>query len=221
MEFKRPDKYNFKTFLRKYEVDEQSLNLYELFIKNCLIKSKSNNYICKNNNNFLRIKSLLKRFPQAKFLVSIRNPLDHSISLLNQHKNFTKLQDEEKFTKDYMNYLVHHEFGLNHKPMILDTKFQSNYDLNDINYWLEQCINLYNFEKKNNFDKIIMCFLYFTKNYVIIQSIMSKNNEFIGENVFLNIKDINFKLKKYDENNYQFNSTLKKESIEIYNSFVS
>ena len=50
---------------------------------------------------------------------------------------------------------------------------------------------------------------------------MSKINEFIGENVFLNIKDLNFKLKKYDENNYQFNSTLKKESIEIYNSFVS
>ena len=127
MEFKRPDKYNFETFLREYEVDEQSLNLYELFIKNCLIKYKSNNYICKNNNNF-KNKKFVKRFPQAKFLVSIRNPLDHSISLLNQHNNFIKFK-VKKIYKSYMNYLVHHEFGLSHKPMMLDTKFQSNYDL--------------------------------------------------------------------------------------------
>tara|TARA_B100001057_G_C22803562_1_gene932451 strand:- start:821 stop:1858 length:1038 start_codon:yes stop_codon:yes gene_type:complete len=218
---KDSDKYIFETFLREYEVDKQSLNLYELFIKNCLIKYKSNNYICKNNNNFLRIKSLLKRFPQAKFLVSIRNPLDHSISLLNQHKNFTKLQGEERFTKSYMNYLVHHEFGLSHKPMILDTKFQSDYGLNDINYWLEQWINLYNFAKKNNFNKNNnVLFIFYEELCNHPNSIMAKINNFIGENVFANIKDLNFKLKRYNENDYQFNSTLKKESLEIYNSFV-
>ena len=99
LNLKDSDKYNFETFLREYEVDEQSLILYELFIK-LSDKYKSNNYICKNNNNF-KNKKFVKGFPQAKFLVSIRNPLDHSISLLNQHNNFIKIQGEEKFTKLY------------------------------------------------------------------------------------------------------------------------
>ena len=42
------------------------------------------NYLCKNNNSLLRIKSLINKFPKAKFLLSFRNPLDHSISLLKQ-----------------------------------------------------------------------------------------------------------------------------------------
>ena len=37
--------------------------------------------------------------------------------------------------------------------MIFSNKFQSDYNLNDINYWLDQWINLYNFAKKNNFHK--------------------------------------------------------------------
>lgn len=219
---KDSDKYNFETFLREYEVDEQSLNLYELFIKNCLIKYKSNNYICKNNNNFLRIKSLLKRFPQAKFLVSIRNPLDHSISLLNQHKNFTKLQGEEKFTKSYMDYLVHHEFGLSHKPMTFSTKFQSDYNLNDINYWLEQWVNLYNFAKKNNLHKNYnILFIFYEELCKDTNEVVNRINNFIGENVIENVKSQNFKLKKYNQYEYQFDSSLKKESLDIYNYFLS
>ena len=53
--------YNFKDFLKYHEVDKYNLDLYELFIKNCLIKYNKNNYLCKNNNNLLRIKSLIKK----------------------------------------------------------------------------------------------------------------------------------------------------------------
>ncbi len=214
--------YNFKSFLKEYEVDEHSLDLYELFIKNCLIKYKSNNYISKNNNNFLRIKSLLKRFPHAKFLVSIRSPLDHSISLFNQHKNFSELQSGEGFTKSYMDYLVHHEFGLSHKPMIFNTKFQSDYSLNNINYWLEQWVNLYNFAKKNNFHKNNnILFIFYEELCKNPTEVVNRINNFIGENVIGNIKDLNFKLKKYNQNEYQFNSTLKKDSLDIYNYFLN
>ena len=68
--------------------------------------------------------------------------------------------------------------------MILDTKFQSNYDLNDINYWLEQWINLHNFAKKNNFDKNNVLFIFYEELCNHPKSIMSKINDFIGENVF-------------------------------------
>ncbi len=219
---KDSQKYNFKSFLKEYEVDKESLDLYELFIKNCLIKYKSDNYIAKNNNNFLRIKSLLKRFPYAKFLVSIRNPLDHSASLFNQHKNFTKLQSEEKFTKSYMNYLVHHEFGLSHKPMIFNAKFQSDFNSNDVNYWLEQWINLYNFAKKNNFKKNNnILFIFYEELCNNTNSVITRINNFIGENVVKNTKDLNFKFKKYNQNDYKFNSALEKESLDIYNYLLS
>ena len=142
--------YNFKDFLKYHEVDKYNLDLYELFIKNCLIKYNKNNYLCKNNNNLLRIKSLIKKFPQAKFLISYRNPLDHSISLLNQHISFTNLQKEDKFVKNYMNFLVHHEFGLAHKPMLFENKKKSDLKTNDINYWLDQWIIFYEFIKKQN-----------------------------------------------------------------------
>ena len=115
---KTSEKYIFKDHLRYHQIDNYNLDLYELFIKNCLVKYKKFNYLCKNNNSLLRIKSLINKFPKAKFLLSFRNPLDHSISLLKQNINFSNLQKKDKFAKKYMNYLVHHEFGLNHKPMI-------------------------------------------------------------------------------------------------------
>ena len=39
--------------------------------------------------------------------------------------------------------------------------------------------------------------------------------------MLIKIEDVSFKLRKYNENEYQFNSSLKKKSLEIYNSFVS
>lgn len=219
---KDSEKYNFKNSLNQYSVENLNLNLYELFIKNCLIKYKKNNYLSKNNNSFLRIKSLIKRFPKAKFLLSIRNPLDHSISLFNQHKNFLDIQKKDKFTKSYMNYLVHHEFGSNHKPMDFKFNTKSNFKPDNINYWLDQWINFYKFSKVENLkeNKNIRVIDYedlCTNSDISLKEI----SKFIGENIFENITLENFKLKKYDKGNYGFNIQKEKESLEIYKYFVS
>ena len=121
-----------------------------------------------------------------------------------------------------MDYLVHHEFGLSHKPMIFSTKFQSDYNLNDINYWLEQWVNLYNFAKKNNFHKNNnILFIFYEELCKNPTEVVNRINNFIGENVIGNIKDLNFKLKKYNQNEYQFNTSLKKDSLDIYNYFLN
>ena len=70
-----------------------------------------------------------------KFLILFRDPLQHAYSLLHQHKNFSNLQNKNKFILEYMNLLSHFEFGLNHKSWFTPIKYNN---FNDINYWLEQ-----------------------------------------------------------------------------------
>ena len=93
-------------------------------------------------------------FPNAKFIIPFRHPLQHSISLLNQQNNFTKLQNDEKFILNYMNFLGHNEFGLNHKPWF---KPEFYFNENDINYWLEQWTKFYDFIYQKHKDDTNYC----------------------------------------------------------------
>ena len=56
--------------------------------------------------------------------------------MLEQHKNFIKLHEEDQFNLEYMNMLSHHEFGKNHKLICLEILKSVNLP-NDINYWLD------------------------------------------------------------------------------------
>ena len=125
---------SFNSHELKYEI----INYISLILK----FYDKNTYLSKNNKNYQRINFLKSIFPNAKFIIPFRHPLQHSISLLNQQKNFTKIQNDEKFILNYMNFLGHNEFGLNHKPWF-KPKFYFN--KNDINYWLEQWIKFYKF----------------------------------------------------------------------------
>lgn len=118
----------------KYEI----INYISLILK----FNDKNTYLSKNNKNYERINFLKSIFPNSKFIIPFRHPLQHSISLLKQQNNFTKLQNKEKFILNYMNFLGHNEFGLNHKPWFTP-KFYFN--KNEINYWLEQWIKFYDF----------------------------------------------------------------------------
>jgi hypothetical protein len=103
-------------------------------------------YLSKNNNNILRLKSLQAAFPGAVILIPFRDPLQHAISLLNQHAKFCKLQKESRFVRSYMTWLAHHEFGLEHKPFWFDPKKPFNrsaYPESSVNYWLETWLRAY------------------------------------------------------------------------------
>lgn len=104
-------------------------------------------YLSKNNN-FKRIDYIKKAFPNAIILSPIRHPLQHSFSLLSQHKNFINLQFKNKFIRDYMSYLNHFEFGIDHKPWNISDNYSNNLDLN---YWLEQWLLFY----QNAIDKFL------------------------------------------------------------------
>ena len=71
------------------------------------------------------------------------------MSLLRQHKNFVSIQAENGFSLKYMNWLGHHEFGLNHKPFNFPNGTLPAADQYTIEYWLAQWINAYNHALEN------------------------------------------------------------------------
>ncbi len=102
-------------------------------------------YLSKNNNNILRLPALAKQFPNSTILVPFRNPNAHAASLLNQHKNFSKQQTDDRFVENYMTWLAHHEFGLNHRPF----RFSDNApdketaDPQMLAYWVQRWVDAY------------------------------------------------------------------------------
>ena len=75
-----------------------------------------------------------------------REPLEHANSLLQQHRSFSKEQQEDPFILDYMNWLGHHEFGLNQRPFLFYAENTvSDYQSNQIEYWLERWIDYYQY----------------------------------------------------------------------------
>ena len=128
-------------------------NHKELFFINHIKKmillkgSKINNnnlnnirYCSKNNGNIARIPLLLKLFPDSKIVVPIRRPECHAKSLLNQHINFSNLQNKDNFIRQYMEDICHFDFGLIHKTINFPNFIKEAYDINTSNYWLNYWI---------------------------------------------------------------------------------
>ena len=108
---------------------------------------QSRHYLSKNNGNISRIKALKKAFPNARFLVPLREPLSHAFSMLRQHTNFSDKHSKDKFAKKYMSDLGHYEFGHLHKPIDFPNAKSrlTGYELTDINYWLNYWICAYRY----------------------------------------------------------------------------
>jgi hypothetical protein len=108
-------------------------------------------YLAKNNNHILRIASLAQQTKGNAYLVVFRNPIAQSRSLLNQHKRF---RDAEDFTKRYMTWLAHHEFGATHRPFQFSESSQIDGSPDQFDYWLQRWIDAYAYllpllEKRN------------------------------------------------------------------------
>ncbi|MCX2978645.1 sulfotransferase [Candidatus Marimicrobium litorale] len=92
-------------------------------------------YLSKNNNNLLRLPTLRSIFPNAHILIPFRSPLQHALSLLRQHKKFCQIHNEDRFSMQYMDWLGHWEFGLQHKQYRFSDE-RGVWRPDDVNYWL-------------------------------------------------------------------------------------
>jgi hypothetical protein len=143
-------------------VNNETIRLFRKFVNHVLLSrdtGEQNRYLSKNNNNILRFPSLYKAFPDSFIIATFRDPLQHAISLFNQHKRFSRVQAEDRFSLSYMNWLGHFEFGLNHKPFYFGDEEAfirlKNYSTGDINYWLLIWKNYYSYLLNNHTPNVL------------------------------------------------------------------
>ncbi|MFP5305368.1 MAG: sulfotransferase [Gammaproteobacteria bacterium] len=74
-------------------------------------------YLAKGNYNTTRIDFLLRLFPDARFIVPIREPVAHFASLVRQHLRFSERHREDPRARRYMRRLGHFEFGLDRRAV--------------------------------------------------------------------------------------------------------
>jgi hypothetical protein len=128
--------------LYPHKPDSEVVSHFKAYIRLVLRNRNKERYLSKNNNNILRIPTLRREFNDAVFLIPIRHPLQHSHSLLAQHQRFSK---GDRFTRRYMDWLGHHEFGATHKPFVFSSDYPRCEERFCLDYWLEQWVNCYSY----------------------------------------------------------------------------
>lgn len=87
--------------------------------KHLLIKQQSR-YLAKANYNSNRIRLLLQLFPDAKFLVPVRHPLNHIASLMKQHQLFLQAGQHNRQIDHQLAASGHFEFGALRELQVMD-----------------------------------------------------------------------------------------------------
>ena len=126
----------WQTLTQQYGEDQ-----FENYVRLILHSYQRHRYLSKNNQNVNRIDILQKVLPSAKILIIFKDPINHASSLLKQHIEFSKVQQNDSFIKDYMDWIHHSEFGLSYQPITSDNLKHANPEC--IDHWLEQWWLLY------------------------------------------------------------------------------
>jgi len=104
-------------------------------------------YLSKNNFNIARIPLLLEIFPDARIVILVRDPMQHSASLHGQHLNFIDIHSRDPFARDYMKGIGHFDFGDNLRPINF-SNWRDRSELSDakeLTFWLEYWFETYNY----------------------------------------------------------------------------
>ena len=136
------DEYITKSHLKPHEPDIEAVEKYVAYVAAVLNADSQNRprYLSKNNNNILRLGAIRRAFPNAEILIPFRHPLAHASSLMRQHENFIRQQQDDQFIRSYMTWLVHHEFGSDHRPFHFESaggKRLAKLEPDGLDYWLE------------------------------------------------------------------------------------
>jgi hypothetical protein len=196
-------KYILKDNIATHNIDRYEMSEYQKYVNIITYREKKNFYITKNNNNILRLNS----FQNSKnnfLIVTFRDPLFHSFSLAKTHKILNEKQKKNTFIIEYMNYLVHHEFGLNFKTLRFKKDFKTKYKNDNINFWLSYWIYVYENVLKISKNSQNIQFLPYEKFNVKLKKIITKFNfnlssqqiyKFKNKNDFEKIKNLRFDKK--------------------------
>jgi Sulfotransferase family len=74
-------------------------------------------YLTKGNYNVTRIAYLRRLFPNARFVVPVRDPVWHIASLMKQHRLFSSAEAQDERVLRHMRRAGHFEFGLDRRTI--------------------------------------------------------------------------------------------------------
>jgi hypothetical protein len=123
--------------------DAEAVKRFQSYVALILARYRGSRYLSKNNNNILRLGSLIEAFPSSRIVVPFREPLQQAYSLLTQHRRFREKHVADKFTASYMSWLAHYEFGADHRPFEWGMAVSKVYSPDTLDYWLAQWVGVY------------------------------------------------------------------------------
>jgi hypothetical protein len=90
---------------------------YRAHIQKLLMLRKGQRYVSKGNYTITRMEYLQSLFPDARFIVPVRDPVTHIASLMRQHDRFSRAEGENPRITRHMSLMGHFEFGLTRTPI--------------------------------------------------------------------------------------------------------
>ncbi|HKJ94160.1 MAG TPA: sulfotransferase [Gammaproteobacteria bacterium] len=84
---------------------------YRDHIRKLLLLRHADRYLSKGNYNVTRLEYLLERFPDARFLIPVRDPVWHIASLIKQQRLFTRALKDNPSAVTHLRRAGHFEFG--------------------------------------------------------------------------------------------------------------
>jgi hypothetical protein len=94
-------------------------SFYRRHIRKLLLAEGATRYAAKANYHVARLGYLARLFPDARFLIPVRAPQTHIVSLMRQHQWFSQGQRGHPRALAYMRRSGHFEFGLDRRPINL------------------------------------------------------------------------------------------------------
>lgn len=92
---------------------------YRQNLRKLLLLRSGRRLVLKGNYLISRLVYLIRLFPDARFILLVRDPVEHVGSLLRQHDNFSRAAGADPRVLDYLRALGHFEFGLDRRPINL------------------------------------------------------------------------------------------------------
>lgn len=90
---------------------------YRAHIRKLLLARQAGRYVAKGNYNLTRLEYLLKLFPDARFVLPVREPLWHIASLAKQHALFCAGERQSPAALAHLRRVGHFEFGLDRRAI--------------------------------------------------------------------------------------------------------
>lgn len=92
---------------------------YRDHIRKLLLARNRSRYLAKGNYNTLRLLYIQKLFPDARFIVPVRNPVNQIASLVKQDRLFEQANREDPRVDRQLRMSGHFEFGPGRRPVCI------------------------------------------------------------------------------------------------------